>query len=137
MEKRIVQHIQIIFLLLLCTCSSSLISYKDKSYYSIQNKEKCKIFICPISSIKFDDTSKSYVQYFLKQPPNAIEDTVLKYFNFQYNEIAKKHIKKKKALICDLKNITEISSIDTSQIEKYVISNKQNNSFLEIKFRLC
>jgi hypothetical protein len=85
-----------IVLVNVCCISSNLIYYKDSSYFDKPNKMN-KLYLFPITSVKFDRASKDFTEFHLLRDPLTIEETFLDHFNNEYMRMARNNLNKSAA----------------------------------------
>jgi hypothetical protein len=113
------------------SCSSNLIYYKDKSYYSA-DKEQKKLVVFPVTKVKFDDTAKAYTQYFLKKDPCSLEDTILRHLNHEYGKMALQYNKKRNISPLDTFFRIDRSMNDSSEYIQNQLFDKDKSRHIEI-----
>lgn len=115
-----------------CCAPSNLIYYKNSSYFNASNNFK-KLYLFPISSVKFEKAAREYTEYHLLKDPLTIEDNFLRHFNTEYIKIAKKNVNKNKITLVDSIFAIEYSMEDTNQVESKEIYDKEKENLFRVK----
>lgn len=121
-----------IVLVNVCCISSNLIYYKDSSYFDKPNKMN-KLYLFPITSVKFDRASRDFTEYHLLRDPLSIEETFLDHFNSEYMRMAKNNLNKNKITLIDSTFDVKYSADDTNQCESKKIYNKGKDNLFRVK----
>jgi hypothetical protein len=114
-----------VMLSLIClNCASEICYFNDKSYFR-KTEEVNRLFVCPVQSVDFEDSTRDYADAVLKMNYLAIEDSLLHHFNRALKGILKKNSHSSAVILVDSGKMDGFSFEDTNRCDRQKLYDKK------------